>query len=62
VTCRENLLRGETLAAANSAKTHCKYGHPFNEKNTRIWIRPSGGRSRICRICERAAIRARRAG
>ncbi len=40
-----NTLRGE-----KASRTHCKFGHLFDEKNT-FW-RPSGGRR--CRACERA--------
>lgn len=49
VTCRENLLRGETLAATNLSKTHCLNGHPYNEANT--YRRPDGARA--CRVCRR---------
>ena len=52
VTCRENLLRGETLAAANAAKTHCPAGHPYAGDNLKI---KRGGR--CCRECERARSR-----
>jgi hypothetical protein len=34
VTARENLMRGETAAARNAAKTECPYGHPYDEANT----------------------------
>lgn len=49
VTCKENLLRGETHAAANAAKTECPKGHPYDDGNT---VRKSGGRS--CRACHKA--------
>ena len=49
VTCQTNLLRGETLAAANAAKTHCPQGHPYDEANT--YITKHGGRD--CRACSR---------
>lgn len=47
VTTRANLLRGETLAAANAAKTHCKHGHKFTPENT---VRDGAG-NRQCREC-----------
>ncbi len=47
VTCRENLLRGETLNAAMARKTHCLNGHPFSGSNL---IRNILGR-RVCRAC-----------
>lgn len=51
VTARENLLRGETKAAANALKTHCPQGHPYDEVNT---YRDKKGR-RGCQTCRRAA-------
>lgn len=47
VTQRVNLHRGDTVAAHNATKTHCKQGHAFTEANTRI------GRQgeRVCREC-----------
>lgn len=59
VTIRENLMRGNTLAAANARKTHCKRGHPFDLLNTR-WTKNG---ARECRACTRLwaeQIRARR--
>ena len=47
VTCRVNLLRGETIPADNAAKTHCVHGHPFNAVNT--YVTPDGRRQ--CRTC-----------
>lgn len=52
VTCRTNLQRGETLAAANSRKTHCLRGHEFTEVNTYLYR----GR-RLCRECRRTTWR-----
>lgn len=49
VTHRENILRGEGLAAQQSKRTHCPHGHPYSEENTLI----SSGR-RYCRTCKRA--------
>lgn len=47
VTQQVNLLRGETIYAANAAKTHCKFGHEFSPENTRIVPR-----GRRCIACE----------
>ena len=47
VTIKENIMRGEGIAAKNSKKTDCKYGHPFDKKNTYFY--PNG--KRLCRIC-----------
>ncbi|MGN6723300.1 MAG: HNH endonuclease signature motif containing protein [Marmoricola sp.] len=55
VTCGENLLRGETLNAANVAKTHCPSGHPYSPDNTHVW----SGR-RHCRACGRIRAKRRR--
>lgn len=51
VTRRENILRGNTLAAKNAAKTHCKHGHPLNGAN--LIIDSEGARA--CRTCRRRA-------
>ena len=56
VTHRENTLRGETIAAANAAKTHCPQGHPYDERNTYVY--PNGRRN--CRTCDRDRDRPRR--
>lgn len=34
VTQRENLLRGNTIAAHNANRTHCNEGHEFTPENT----------------------------
>ncbi len=49
VTERENILRGEGLAAVCARKTHCDHGHEFTEENT--YFRPSMRVERECRIC-----------
>ncbi len=49
VTRQVNLLRGDTHASANAAKTHCKRGHALTADN----IRPSCGPRRACRECAR---------
>lgn len=58
VDARTNLMRGLTHAAANIAKTHCPYGHPYDEANT---FRKRNGRSRGCRECNRLYLQRRRA-
>ena len=55
VTHRENVLRGQSLAAENVAKTHCPHGHAYDEENTYVKMIPGGGRWRICRACGRDA-------
>ena len=50
VTCRVNLLRGDTIAAMNAAKTECKRGHSLSGDN--LYARPNGARN--CRACKRA--------
>lgn len=47
VDSRTNLMRGNTQAAANAAKTECAQGHPFSAENTKITV---AGR-RKCRKC-----------
>ena len=54
VTTRENLLRGDTLPAAETAMTHCQANHEFTPGNTRVTSRGK----RACRACD--AIRARK--
>lgn len=49
VTCRENLLRGNTHAATNAKKTHCIRGHAYDATNTILLA--TGGRA--CRECGR---------
>jgi hypothetical protein len=50
VTCRENLLRGDTVTAHNANKTHCVNGHEYTPENTAI----TRDGCRRCRICHRA--------
>jgi hypothetical protein len=47
VTPRENIMRGDTIAARNAAKTHCHKGHTLED----AYIKPSGGRD--CRTCRK---------
>lgn len=51
VTPRENLMRGNTKAAENIRKTHCKYGHPYTEENTHLHTDAAGYTRRHCRAC-----------
>lgn len=48
VTHRENLLRGDTVAARSAAATHCPQGHAYEGRNLVM----RGGR-RSCRECQR---------
>ena len=49
VTHKENILRGEGLAAHNARKTNCLRGHPFTGQNVVVDKRGK----RRCRSCER---------
>lgn len=42
VTCRENLLRGDTFQARNALKKMCQKGHPYT---------PRSGGARYCKTC-----------
>jgi hypothetical protein len=55
VTLRENLMRGDTPAAINAAKTKCIHGHDFTVENTYVY---ADGR-RTCRTCIRDRSRER---
>src|SRR3990167_1075525 len=48
VTMKENILRGEGLAALRARQSHCKNGHELTGDNVRIYRT-----SRLCRICHR---------
>lgn len=47
VTHRENMLRGDTVAARNAAKTHCPRNHAYTGDNLVI-----DGGGRRCRTCK----------
>lgn len=56
VTCRENTLRGASAEAGRKrmlARTHCKHGHPFSSKNTKVYTRANGKQYRQCIECQR---------
>lgn len=56
VTKRENILRGNGLAAQNARKTHCAKGHPLTGGN--LYVDPRGGRRCVaCRKIETASHR-----
>lgn len=48
VTCHENINHGRT-GDPNRNKTHCPYGHPYDEQNT-YWHGPTKNK-RHCRQC-----------
>ena len=50
VTPRENILRSESVAASNRAKTHCPKGHPLDGNNLVLGVMQRLG-SRQCRTC-----------
>lgn len=63
VTCAENLRRGLTsqvAAARERAKTHCPYGHPYDEANTYMGKNSAGRRGRVCRKCNNISTAKRR--
>lgn len=49
VTCKENTRRG-TGIFRNSSKTHCPYGHPYDNENTYHYNSKKG---RDCKECHR---------
>lgn len=52
VTCKENILRGDSPTALNAVKSHCDAGHEFTLSNT--YLRSNGHRG--CRACNAAAV------
>lgn len=54
VVQRTNVLRGKTIPAANSSKTHCKYGHPLVGENLINVTSATGHPARQCRTCVNA--------
>lgn len=57
-TAKANVLRGNTLPAANVVKTHCPQGHPYDGAN--LYHSATTNR-RHCRTCARDRARRRRA-
>lgn len=60
VTCKTNLLRGESFSAVNAKATTCAAGHPLEGENLLVDGGARRGRRR-CRICAREQQRAWRA-
>ena len=50
VTNKENILRGESVAAKYARRSCCVRGHEFTNENT---LRVKGRSGRICRKCSR---------
>lgn len=46
-----NTLRGFAPSAIYARRTKCKYGHKYNEINTRYMLQKNGKPRRICRPC-----------
>jgi hypothetical protein len=61
VTYLENWSRGNSLSAKRSRQTHCKNGHPLEGDNLIVWTSRNGRPSRVCRTCNNAWYRERRA-
>lgn len=58
VTSRENILRGQSPAAANSKKTICSRGHALSGAN--VYLSAKGRECMTCRRAHHRAWRARR--
>jgi hypothetical protein len=56
VTCKVNLLRGESFSAVNAAKTHCHRGHELSGDN----LFKRRGNKRGCKQCKSDYFKARR--
>lgn len=41
------------LGSGHRRKTHCPSGHPYDDENTRTYMRPNGWAIRRCRACEK---------
>ena len=57
---RDAILKGRLDPGMHHrTKTHCKFGHPYDEENTYQYTTPSGGPGRGCLICTEKRQRAR---
>lgn len=56
VTHQENILRGNTFAAANASATHCPQGHPYSPENTYMYDCGTHVQ-RLCMECRRQRCR-----
>jgi hypothetical protein len=52
VSMLENIRRGDPPGRTNAFKTHCPYGHPYDEANTRWKVDRKGRRGRSCKACD----------
>lgn len=59
-TEKENAARG--FRSGESKKTHCPSGHPYDEANTFVYTKKSGGKQRMCRECNKLRSRRLQAG
>jgi hypothetical protein len=55
VTTRENILRGDGMAAQYSRRTSCKRGHPVSPENIQWRRGPRGQQWRGCKPCVQIA-------
>lgn len=51
-TIRQNVRAGLS-GYANPVKAHCPQGHAYDGDNVRIYVRPDGGETRVCKACDR---------
>lgn len=52
----EPVTRLENIRRRTALRTHCKWGHPFDEANTYRPKSPNGWEVRICRACNRRRV------
>ena len=42
----------DTKRSGHAGKTHCPYGHPYDDENTRVYTYPKTGKTqRVCKAC-----------